>query len=421
MNILWITNILLPEATAILTGNNDLRSTGGWILGAAESLVTNSIINLSIASVSPLVKELTILKTDRIVYYVLPLGSGNKKYNQEYEQYWVKVKSYATPDIVHIHGSEFTHGLSYIRACGSKNVILSIQGLRSIIKNYYFQGLSTWDIIKNTTLHDIVFGGGIYSNFREYNALSKYEIELIKSVSYIIGRTSWDRANVKAINPNIKYFFCNETLRPEFYEGVKWSSSKCQKHTIFVSQAVNPFKGFHQLLKAMPIVIRNYPDTKIRVAGFDISRGNAKFKNLRISGYGKILSHLIEKYELQNRIIYTGQLNAIQMRNEYLSSNVFVLPSAIENSPNSLGEAQILGVPHIASYVGGISDMMVHNEHNLYRFEEISMLAEIICRVFEQPDSEIDMSDIAKKRHNRETNALQLINIYNSVINDEIL
>lgn len=64
------------------------------------------------------------------------------------------------------------------------------------------------------------------------------------------------------------------------------------------------------------------------------------------------------------------------MVKRYLLSNVFICPSTIENSPNSLCEAQLLGVPHIASYVGGTADLMKGNEECLYRFEETEMLAE---------------------------------------------
>ena len=57
MNILWITNILLPEARNLLDGQKDLKSSGGWILGAAAGLIENPTICLSIATVSNLVSE----------------------------------------------------------------------------------------------------------------------------------------------------------------------------------------------------------------------------------------------------------------------------------------------------------------------------------------------------------------------------
>lgn len=44
----------------------------------------------------------------------------------------------------------------------------------------------------------------------------KIEKEYIERSKFIIGRTDWDFAHAKAINPLIQYFFCNETLRPSF-------------------------------------------------------------------------------------------------------------------------------------------------------------------------------------------------------------
>lgn len=417
MNVLWITNILLPEAKSLLQGGKELKSSGGWLLGAAKYLIVRPDIKLSIATVSPLVSDLKILNGKNVDYYVLPYGRGNKKYNKEYEPLWKQIRELAKPDIVHLHGSEFTHGLAYVKVCGADNVVLSIQGLRSVIKNYFFSGLSLWQVLYNTTCHDIFKGGGLLSCYRDFVNLSKTEINLIKSVFYVIGRTSWDRAHIWAINPKAKYFFCNETLRPEFYTSDRWSYNRCIKHSIFLSQATNPFKGFHQVLKAMPLILQHYPDTQIRIAGFDMIRSNVKFRSLRVSGYGNILDKYIKKYNLQEHITFVGTLNAYEMKKEFLHSNVFVMPSSIENSPNSLGEAQILGVPHVASFVGGTCDMMVGNEYNMYRFEEINMLAKKICDIFKDSSKQVDMSGVAKKRHDPQKNGEQLFNIYQSILN----
>ena len=103
------------------------------------------------------------------------------------------------------------------------------------------------------------------------------------------------------------------------------------------------------------------------------------------------------------------------MKHEYLQSNLFICPSSIENSPNSLGEAQILGVPCLASYVGGVPDMMKGNEDNLYRFEEVDMLAEKVCRVFGNKGVQNLMIDQALERHDRLTNSVRQLEIYHKV------
>ena len=258
---------------------------------------------------------------------------------------------------------------------------------------------------------------GPHNNKEQFiNSGKTVEKVMLSKVKHIIGRTSWDRAHAWAINPNAKYHFNNETLRPEFYDGSKWDYNKCEKHTIFISQAGYPLKGLHQVLRAMPLILCHFPDTKVRVAGADITKYSTWRDKLRISGYGKLIRSMIRQLSIENHIEFLGPLNAEQMKQAYLNSNVFVCPSSIENSPNSLGEAQLLGVPHVVSYVGGVADMMVGNEENLYRFEEIEMLAEKVCKIFRNEYKQIDMSNIALQRHHQNENLKQLLAIYNEII-----
>lgn len=319
------------------------------------------------------------------------------------------------PDVVHIHGTEYTHGLAYIKACGSKNVVISLQGIKSEISKYYCAGISKCEIRRNITFRDII-KGSILSSQKKFRNSSKCEVELLKSVRNIIGRTSWDKAHAWAINPDAHYFKCNETLRKEFYDGTHWDYSSCKKHSIFLSQGWYPVKGLHQVLKAMPLILRHYPDTFIRVAGGDITKSRTLVEKIKFSGYGSYIKGLIKKNNLDGKIIFTSNLNAAQMKQEFLNANVFICPSSIENSPNSLGEAQILGTPCLASYAGGIPDMMFGNEGCLYRFEEIEMLAEKVCRIFADADKQIDMKTIAAHRHNPKVNSDRLYEIYQSII-----
>lgn len=414
MNILWITNIVFPEAIAKLTGVNELKATGGWLLGSAKMLEQEDGINLSVAAVSPLVKKLEVVQGEKTTYYILPYGKGNQRYNKDYEPLWKEVKAMAQPDVVHLHGTEYTHGLAYINACGSDNVVVSIQGMKSAYY-YYYYGLTKWDVFSHLTLRDFI-KGSIIKGYNDFKKQGEFEKEIIRKVKHIIGRTSWDRANTWAINPDAQYHFCNETLRPEFYDGSQWSYNSCRKHTIFLSQAGYPIKGLHQVLRAMPMVLRHYPDTQIRVAGSDITQSKGIRGLLHFTGYGNIIKSLIKKYHLEDYITFTGSLNAEEMKQEYLNCNVFICPSTIENSPNSLGEAQILGTPILASYVGGIPDMMKGDEEHLYRFEEVNMLAEKICRLFDDKDNQEDMIEVAKLRHNQDINARKLVEIYNEII-----
>ncbi len=416
MKVLWITNIMFPEAKALLGGDDNLRSSGGWMLGSADQLVCRENVNLYVATVSPLVTALKVLKGEKIVFYVIPQENGN---SESYHKYWKKIHKDISPDIVHIYGTESLHAYAFMKSCGTNNVVVSIQGLLSTIHKYYNYGITCLDVLSNITIRDLL-KGSIFKSKRRFRRSSNYELEMLQMTSHVIGRTSWDRAKVWAINPHAQYHFCNETLRSEFYDGSIWTYDKCLPHSIFISQASYPIKGFHQLLKALPLILRHYPDTIVKVAGNNPTAATSIYQRVKQTGYGRLLRSIIRKYDLDKHILFLGPLNAQQMKNEYLSSNVFVSPSSIENSPNSLAEAQILGVPSISSYVGGAMDMMEGNEENLYRFEEIEMLAFKICRIFDNKDKQINLSEMAQIRHDPMQNDEKLYNIYKKIIDREL-
>lgn len=416
MNILWITNIVLPEAISLLRGDGSLKSSGGWMIGAAEALVKIPDIKLTISTVSKDVDKLTRLEGDKITYYLLPYGKGNTHINHDYEPLWLEVSHAVKPQVIHLHGTEYSHGLAYIEACGTEHVCVSIQGLTSAYCHYYYYGLSLSSILTSLTLASFV-KGSILKGFLDFKKRGEFEKEIIRRVQHIIGRTSWDRERTWAINPDAHYYYGGETLRPAFYTGATWRYDHCVPHSIFLSQAFYPIKGLHMVLKAMPLVLRHYPDAKIRVAGIDIARTKGGKELLKLSNYGLIIRKLIKKYHLEKCISFTGALDSEGMRREYLQSNVFVSPSTIENSPNSLGEAQILGVPVIASYVGGVMDMMKGDEEHLYRFEEVEMLAYKLCELFKMKDTvnTESMRQEALRRHDPIMNAITLMETYKIV------
>ena len=415
MRILWIVNIVFPEAQELLTGKGVLSSSGGWLLGAAKALTNQPNIELMVASPSPAVDNLKILQGEKIRYYLFPLGKGNQKRNSEYRQYWRNIHDQAQPDVIHIYGTEFSHGLAYVDECGAKNVVVSIQGLTSEIAKYYSLGLSKLQIIRHLSFGDL-FRGSILREVRKFKERGKVEEELLNKVEHVIGRTKFDQSHVWAINPIINYHFCNEILRDEFYTG-RWEYSACNPQTIFFSQGNYPVKGLHFMIEALGIVKMHYPSVKMYVAGNDITTCRNTLRGVySYSGYGNYIKHLIRKHGLQNNVVFTGPYTASQMKSALLRSNLFVCSSTIENSPNSLGEAQILGVPCIASFVGGIPDMITNEQcGSLYRCEDVIALAYKICDVLETSKDfdNTHMVDTARKRHDPTINTEGLINIYN--------
>lgn len=417
IRVLWISNVTFPEAMMLLNHQYVIKSTGGWMSSAATFLVESSEVELTVVSAYSEIKDVTWLHGKRIQYVLIPSQSEHSKY----DRYWQDIILRVNPGIVHIHGTESSLGISYMRKNNIANTVISIQGLSSAIAEYHHSGMSDWDIIRNLTIHDVL-RGTIWTACRKMFTAGIREREIISKVQYVIGRTTFDKAHVWAINPNVKYFHCNETLRDAFYEGV-WSYDKCDRHTIFMSQAQVPIKGVHFLLQALSILKKQYPQVTLYIGGDNILRGKGLAEWSKRRGYGKYIKRLIINLHLQDNVVFLGPLDAIRMKEQMLRCNVFVCPSTIENSPNSLCEAQILGVPCVASFVGGIPDFIPSNNYGAtYRFDDCSMLAYYISQIFENPQiyNLTEVRGMAIERHNPQKNSQRTIDIYRQIVNKKI-
>ena len=413
MKVLWITNGLYPDVC--MHFGIETPFGGGWQVSAANSLV-NTVSDIQLAIAAPYKgNDFKKLELNGIIYFLIPNNGSNKHKLSKLGFYWKVIHFHFLPDLVHIQGTEYSFLSSYINYFGSKNVVISIQGLVSVYANYYLGGIEKKVLLKNITMRDILRRDTLFSQKRDFMQRGEIEKAMIQSSVHVIGRTSWDKAHTWVINPKINYHFCNETLRDEFYQHT-WELSNCDRHSIFLSQAHYPIKGLHQMIKAFSIILYHFPDSKIYVAGRDFVTN----KGLLITGYGKYIKSLMKINGITNKIIFTGILQEKEICKIFLSSHVFVCPSSIENSPNSIGEAQLLGVPCVASYVGGISEMVKDNETGLlYRFEEVEMLAAAICKIFSDDQFAKNLSvqgqAIANNRHNKINNSNTLYTIYQSI------
>lgn len=417
MKVLWIVNALMPEVAEKLTGRGESNSTGSWLCALVDNIRYVDEVELYIVATSNLVDDIRTIVVDRINYIVIPKLSDDQKYCNKYVNYWKQIHNIVNPDVVHIHGTERPLGLSYVNACGSKHVVVSIQGMPSVISDYYLAGMSIVDIYKNLTIHDIIKRSGLAQEKERMKKCGEYEVELLTKIQHVIGRTSWDKAHCFAINRSLKYHFCNESLRAPFYDG-KWDYNLCEKHSIFVTQAGYPLKGVHNLLKALHKVVKIYPDTQVYIAGKDMIAHKGINQILRYQTYGRYLFRLINRYNIKSHISFIGPQNAENVKKYLLRANIFVSPSSIENSPNSVGEAQLLGTPIVCSNVGGVPDFVPNENFGyLYRFEDIDMLYYNICRAFEESRlfDNSTMIKEARLRHCHKTNVECLINIYKEI------
>ena len=339
-------------------------------------------------------------------------------YLPELEKQFEKELTSFEPDVIHVWGTEYGHTLAMVQAAENagflEKLVISIQGLCSVYAGHYAEGVP-YDIQRGYTLRDLIKKDNICQQQEKFVLRGDLEVKALQKAKHVVGRTAWDKACTEQINPQSAYHFCNETLRDVFYEG-SWRFDACKKHRIFASSCAYPVKGFHYLLEAFAEVRKVYPDATLAVPGNSFISLDAKGK-LRQSSYQKYMLDLVRKYHLEACTAFLGHLGPEQMKRQYLDANVFVLPSTIENSPNSLGEAMLLGVPCVASDVGGVSTMMEHNKEGfIYQSTAPYMLAHYIKKVFEMEEKAKEMGEAARqhalKTHDPEMNLKRLLEIY---------
>ncbi len=415
MNILWTVNLIPRGAAASLPVKSDVL--GGWVEAMAAQLKQIEGVRLAIACKSDTGLDFAV-EQDGVSYRALPYRRGTDL--AELTAVCRKHIDELRPDIIHIEGTEFLHAKAMLTAAKEKGVpaVVSMQGILNGQYGYQCGLLPIDDLLLSGKPVEVFSALTLHlRKTRWYAPRMKPERELIGSAEYILGRTTWDRAHTYALNPKAKYYSCARVLRPAFYD-TRWDMQTMERHSVYVGNSYYALKGFHFLVEALPELIREYPDIKVYVAGhppFGDRRSVLK------KGYGAYLKKRIETLGVGGHITFTGTLTAEEVARRLSAVNAYVLTSVAENSPNTLGEAMLVGTPCVSSYVGGAPDMAENEKEALfYRSDDPALLAWCLKRVFDDDALALRLSENARRRalvtHDAGGNARTLYNTYLDIL-----
>lgn len=422
IKVLWFTN-----TPSLYDQDNHHYHGGGWIESLESIIVAQNNLELAISFFS---KERTkkVFKND-VYYYPIKRKTSNKlslgylinnwKGNLDDDHFiddFLKVIEDFKPDIINVFGTEGPFGL--LKNYTKIPVVVHIQGLINPCVNAFFPGgVSSRSILfsKNYFLRNLI-GSSPYFQYKKFCNLATREIFILKNIEYVFGRTEWDRNITKLINPKVKYFHIEEVLRPVFYSEVKDYSNIIQvsrnQFIILSTISSTTYKGIDVIIKTARI-LKSYSNFNFewRVIGVDKDNSLVNFLESKLqSGAANFGVHFL------------GVLNQQELISEMKSANIFVHPSYIDNSPNSVCEAQMIGLPVIACNVGGVSTL-IQNSHTGILVPSngiFEIVNELIC-MQANPDKLKLLGEsgreFAQQRHNRSIIAINLLNAYKAILN----
>lgn len=422
MNILWLTNS--PCSSIERKGGKTIL--GGWLTSLEKEITKHNDINLSIAYLSN-IQELPFTYKN-VNYFPIHIGTSVKSRklrtfldsHQSFRQKEIKALPQLLqiigdihPDIIHIHGTEELWGIVY-KHISNIPIVFSIQGLIAPYKEKYFIGLSKKSVRQFDSFVDRLLNNDVINSYKSFIYRADREKGYLHNAQYIFGRTQWDRNCTLALNPIRHYYIVNEILREPFYN-YNWHYLPCQKNKIRIVSTISggTYKGFETALQTAHI-LQSYSkiDFEWHIVGYSKDskwcKAAEREKELKISDYP---------------FVFHGRVDADNLAKILSESDIYVQVSHIENSPNSVCEAMLVGLPTIASFAGGTSSIIKDGEEGiLVQDGDPYVLAGSIVHLVQNPELAVLYSNNAKKRarqrHNPENVYKELLSGYSSILSD---
>lgn len=416
MRVLWLS---MNPGLYGAKGGNDSYNGGGWISSLQRIVQDDATLEIGLAFIteSPLPTK-TVKKTtyfpilqkksawQKLAYYY---GGYKKDRNEDILENTLRVINSFQPEIIHLFGLEGP--FSSIIGKTNRPVIVHIQGLLGPVHNAYWpSSISSNIFIWPPRIEEWILRNGVDFMYKFTKQKAEKELIIHKQVNYAMGRTSWDKHITHLLAPQARYFHVDEVLRNSFYRHAgEWTY---QEGTLQIISTIShaPYKGLDLILKTANL---------LKKIGIDFI-----WKVVGITSSASIISTYERKLNIESSLVgitYTGILSEDSLCKEIISSTIYVHPSYIDNSPNSLCEAQMLGIPCISTNVGGTSSLIQHEKDGIlvpangtyelaYYIQHISSNKELMATLSKEG------STTASKRHNKQSILLQLLTTYKNLI-----
>lgn len=420
MKILWFAN----SPCGSIRKHKGQALSGGWLISLEDEVKKHHEINLHVAYFSETENEsfefegvmyhpLYCPKSKNPLIRILDRSKSISKNDDKWLPKMLKVVEDVKPDLIHIHGTEERFGLiqEYVK---NIPVVFSIQGLLAPYSEKYFSGLPNKDIYRFESRKDKLKLVSYRSEFKNFYERGKRECSFLNNAKYIFGRTAWDEYITGLLNNQRNYYVVDEILRSQFYKK-KWSKKNYSDKTFKIVSTISAgiYKGYETVLKTAHL-LKQYSDLDFE---WNIAGYNCDSKWVKIAEqYTRIKSDNVN-------IKLLGRIDAEELADLLIDSDVYVHVSHIENSPNSVCEAMLVGMPIVASFAGGTASLLKTKEDGiLVQDGDPYVYAGAIVHLFEHFDYAKQLGESSRvkamERHNPERIGNQLVNAYYNIMQD---
>jgi len=361
LRVLWFVNVPLPALARNL--DEDTPLAGGWMESLRMKIVESGRIELAVAALTT--RRLKPFVEDGTTYFTIPIDPPPRGVGAVVEGWRHRVEPPGAlercldvvrehrPDIIHVHGSERFFGL--VAEKTEIPVVVSIQGILTACLTHFFDGLSGSDVLRDCLTTGFVKGqrGRFVHDYLAMWRGARQERRILRVVTAVLGRTSWDREMSERLCPQAAYYEGPEVIRAAFHR-CAWSPRSGDPVVTAVASGA-PYKGLETLLESLALLRSGgHERAELRVVG-----------SLAETAMWPVLDRRVRKLGLGDAVRWRGLLSPEDLVGELLAASVFVCSSHIENSPNSLAEAMLVGVPCVAAAVGGVPSVVTHGVDGL--------------------------------------------------------
>ena len=408
MKVLWF------EVTEPSNYRNEGSVLGGWQDSLEAIVRNNKDIELHIAFKVENSSEIRIV--NGVTYH--PIEYNVNFFNKFKSLYTCKVISKSLligaikvindvkPDIIHVFGLEWAWGL--VAEFTNVPIVLHIMGSIIPYNNAFFPPGYNSSTVYRALFPNIKKIVGFYIQQVYYKSLIKQEKRVWNCVHNYMGRTIWDERLTTIQSKGSHYWHVDEAIRSTFLMSNKvWNNgSEIQLLSIGCSSF---WKGPDMLLKTAKILKHNGLKFQWMVAG-------------SMNYYVKRSVEYSEKTTFEdNNVKILGFVKPDQLVSLIYNSTLYVHTAYIENSPNSICEAQCLGLPIVATNVGGIPSLIRNGiDGELVPANDPYQMAACIIKLVNNKEQlsvySANSREAALKRHNPNNIMCQLMDCYKDVL-----